>query len=163
MKIDLAKLNVDNKIYLDDDFIVDLEKYQNKEILDLKNMHVKGSITYNILDNLEVDLVISGIMVLRDSVTLEPIEKDLDVKIEEEYSLEEEIIAEYYEKEQNVLDIMAILWENIVLEVPISLTKTKNLEMSGEGWTLGEKVNNEKTIDPRLAKLEQLLDKGKES
>ena len=57
---------------------------------------------------------------------------------------------------------MAILWENIVLEVPISLTKTHDANLSGEGWQLGENKNNEDNIDPRLAKLAQILDERKE-
>lgn len=162
MEIDLSKLNVSDKIYLDEDFSVDLEKYQNKDILDLKNMHLTGTIAYNVLDNLEVDLEVKGVMVLQDSVTLEPIEQQLDIKIEEEYSLNDAYFKEYYEKEQNILDIMTILWENIVLEVPISLTRAENVQLSGEGWAMGAKNDNEKIIDPRLEKLTQLLDKGKE-
>lgn len=163
MEIDLTKLNVSDKIYLDEDFNVDLTKYHNRNIVDLKNMHVTGFLAYNMSDNLEVDLEVKGIMVLQDSVTLEPIDKEIDIKIEEEYSLNDEYFKEYYEKEQNILDIMTILWENIVLEVPISLTKTENVELSGEGWAMGAKINNDKMIDPRLEKLTQLLDKGKES
>ena len=37
---------------------------------------------------------------------------------------------------QNMLDIIELLWENIILEVPISLTKSPNLELKGDGWVL---------------------------
>ena len=57
---------------------------------------------------------------------------------------------------------MDILWQNIVLEVPISYS-TKNfadVKSSGEGWELVDE--NEKKIDPRLAPLLELLDKERE-
>jgi len=70
-------------------------------------------------------------------------------------------LQDYYKKEQNILDIMTILWENIVLEVPIRLTKTENMQLSGDGWSMGDnKIKDD--IDPRLAKLTELLREGKE-
>ena len=61
-----------------------------------------------------------------------------------------------------ILDISEILWENIVLEIPISITNvdSKNLRMQGEGWELKNNKSNE--IDPRLAKLTELYGEGKE-
>ena len=57
---------------------------------------------------------------------------------------------------------MAILWENIVLEIPISYTVSDSLETKeNDGWALvGE--NSEKEMDPRLAPLRELLDREKE-
>ena len=56
---------------------------------------------------------------------------------------------------------MPILWQNIVLEVPISITKEKDAHLSGEGWELKNEEDKE-TIDPRLAELSKLLEEGKE-
>ena len=127
----------------------------------VKEAYLKGYIYYNSAEILEINLNVEGIMVLRDSVTLEPIDYPFNIKINEEYSLNEEYFKEYYEKEQNILDIMAILWENIVLEVPMHLTNTKDAKLSGDGWSLGSNKNDEE-IDPRLAKLTELLDERKE-
>jgi len=162
MKIDLKKLYNNSKIDIDEDFIVDRNIYQNKDILDLQNMHVKGIIFYNTLDNLEFNLTITGELTLKDSVTLEHILYPVNIEINEEYSLEDKYFAEYYEKEQNILDIMTILWENIVLEVPIRLTKTENMQLSGDGWSMGNVENKNDNIDPRLARLAELLDERKE-
>lgn len=162
MKIDLKKLYNNSKIDIDEDFIVDRNIYQNKDILDLQNMHVKGIIFYNALDNLEFNLTITGELTLKDSVTLEHILYPVNIEINEEYSLEDKYFAEYYEKEQNILDIMTILWENIVLEVPMRLTTTNDYKASGDGWSIGEVENNKDNIDPRLARLAELLDEGKE-
>ncbi|MDE5539789.1 MAG: DUF177 domain-containing protein, partial [Bacilli bacterium] len=80
----------------------------------------------------------------------------------EEYSLDSEYFKEYYEKEQNILDIKRILWENIVLEVPMRITKNEDVKMSGDGWSLGGSENKNDNIDPRLEKLKMLLDEGEE-
>ena len=41
-------------------------------------------------------------------------------------------------------------------------TLTEDAHLSGEGWSLGENKNEDNNIDPRFAKLSELLDKGKE-
>ena len=69
-------------------------------------------------------------------------------------------IAEYFEKDKNTLDIMGILWENIVLEVPISISTSENTFQEGNGWELVEE--KKESIDPRLAPLRKLLDSEKE-
>ncbi len=159
MNINLVKLQRE-KEYLDTDINFDSNIYHNKEILALNNMHITGSISYDSMENLCLDLNLTGNMTLNDTVTLEEINYPLDIKIKEEYELNEEFLQVYCEKEQNILDIMPILWENIVLEVPMRLTKTQNAELKGEGWSLGgEKIEE---IDPRLEKLKELLDKREE-
>ena len=110
---------------------------------------------------LEINLELVGTMILSDSVTLDLIEYPFNIKINEEYSLNDPYFKEYYEKEQNILDIMAILWENIVLEVPMHLTNTEDAKLSGEGWSLGKQEETQE-IDPRLAKLMEVLDERKE-
>lgn len=161
MQIELNNLEINDKFEYDEDITFDKNIYQHDEIKDLKDTHLKGYIYYNTAEILEINLEVKGTMILSDSVTLEPIDYPFNVKINEEYSLNDGYFQEYYEKEQNILDIMAILWENIVLEVPMHLTNTKDAKLSGDGWSLGSnKDNNE--IDPRLAKLTELLDERKE-
>ena len=60
---------------------------------------------------------------------------------------------------KNILDIIPILWENIVLEVPIRLTTSDNVKLSGDGWSLNADDNDFDDIDPRLAKLKEVLDR----
>ena len=71
----------------------------------------------------------------------------------------EENSNEFYEKNKNILDINEFLWENIVLEVPISLTKKSGTNIKGNGWELNKK-SNEEEIDPRLAKLNEIFKGG---
>jgi uncharacterized metal-binding protein YceD (DUF177 family) len=91
---------------------------------------------------------------------LEPIDYPFSFEISEILSENDD---EKDQKELKTLDIMDILWQNIVLEVPISVRKNpvKQYSLEGEGWEL---VNEERPkLDPRLAPLLELLEKeGKE-
>lgn len=160
MQIDLTKLN--KPLEIDKEIEINLEEYQNHDIKDLKELHVLGTIYFTSSDLLKIDLTLTGEMFLKDSITLEDIIYPLNIKIEEEYDINEPYFKEYYEKEQNILDIMAILWENIVLEVPMRLTNSKDINLSGEGWSMGNSHEKEDNIDPRLADLAKLLDERKE-
>ena len=62
---------------------------------------------------------------------------------------------------QNSLDLEEVLWQNIVLEVPIRVTKTdKTNKTKGDGWELYDEFS--KKDDPRLECFRTLLDEGKE-
>lgn len=161
MELNLAELTNKSVTY-DNDFVINADTYKEVGIIDLKNLHVTGDISLNSVSMLAVNLIITGIMVIPDSVTTEPVDYPFTSKIEEEYDINDEFFLEYYQKEQNILDIMKILWENIVLEVPMRFTVTKDAHLSGDGWSLGEDKNKDDQIDPRLAKLAELLDNGKE-
>ena len=73
-------------------------------------------------------------MVLEDAITLEPINHHFKFKINDVISSLGEEINKSLEKSQNTLDINELLWENIVLEVPISVTNDKNVDLKGNGW-----------------------------
>lgn len=161
MELNLAELTNKSVTY-DNDFVINADTYKEVGIIDLKNLHVTGDISLNSVSMLAVNLTVTGIMVIPDSVTTEPVDYPFTSKIEEEYDINDEFFLEYYQKEQNILDIMKILWENIVLEVPMRFTVTKDAHLSGDGWSLGEDKNKDDQIDPRLAKLAELLDNGKE-
>jgi len=161
MELNLAELTNGSVTY-DNDFVINADTYKEVGILDLKNLHVTGDISLNSVSMLAVNLTVTGIMVIPDSVTTEPVDYPFTSKIEEEYDINDEFFLEYYQKEQNILDIMKILWENIVLEVPMRFTLAKDAHLSGDGWSLGEDKNKDDQIDPRLAKLAELLDNGKE-
>ena len=158
MELNLAELTNKSVTY-DNDFVINADTYKEVGIIDLKNLHVTGDISLNSVSMLAVNLTVTGIMVIPDSVTTEPVDYPFTSKIEEEYDINDENFLEYYQKEQNILDIMKILWENIVLEVPMRFTVTKDAHLSGDGWSLGEDKNKDDQIDPRLAKLSELLDR----
>lgn len=126
-------LNTLNKPYIiDQEINVPSSYYEKTDVKDLKNIYVKGKVFYNIADEVEVDLNVKGIIVINDAITLEKIEIPFDLDIKEVMN----DFAKNYKIKQNMLDIIELLWENIILEVPISLTKSPNLELKGDGWVL---------------------------
>ncbi len=160
MYIDLAK--VDEKGIVIDDTISFGEEYiKNTPIQKLENVKVKGRAYYSITNEIVFDCQVKGSFVLLDSLDLEPIDYPFDIEISEVLS---ENATEISKSEAKTLDIMDVLWQNIVLEVPIATHKesNKDISMSGEGWELV--TEERKTLDPRLAPLLELLDKkeGKE-
>ncbi len=158
MNIDLSK--VDEKGIVLDDVISFSEEYLKKsQIKKLDNVVVKGRVYYSVTNEVVLECNCNGKMVLLDALTGEEVFYPFNINISEILSEEDD------EKDQNelkTLDIVDILWQNIVLEVPISYS-TKSLDdinKSGEGWELVDE--NEKKIDPRLAPLLELLDKERE-
>ncbi len=157
--IELPKLPI-NGLDLPKTLIIPKNYYQNTDILSFKKIELEGKIFRNKEQDIWLVAEVKGIMVLPDSRTLMPIDVSFQFQVQEKIDESNEEIKEYYEKNKNTLDIIGILWENIVLEVPISVTKG-NLSMTeGQGWGLVEEKNE--IIDPRLAPLRQLLDKEKE-
>lgn len=134
MKIDLNKLNVYNVINVDEDIILDKELYQNTDVRDIKNLHIKGSISISLSDEIETDLEVSGIFILPCAITLEDVEYQFTTKIEEILGK----FNDFYDKFKNNLDICPIIWENIVSEVPMRVVKEGiNMEnLNGDGWEL---------------------------
>lgn len=134
MKIDLNKLNVYNKLEVDGYIKMDPKIYENTEIRDIKDLHIKGIISINISDEIVADLDVSGTFVLPCAITLEDVEYNFTTKIEEIWGK----FNDFYENVKNNLDICPIIWENIVSEVPMRVVKdgidTKNL--NGNGWEL---------------------------
>ena len=154
MKINLNLLPVN----LVQDIEFDSSYYKNTSIKRLDKFHVKGIIKYNLSDEIEIDLEVNGNMYLEDAITLEEVPYPVSLKISENLQEFGSGDAQYLEKDKNILDIIEFLWENIVLEVPISYTTSSGVLLKGSGWELnGEK---EEDIDPQLAKLKDLFKGG---
>ena len=117
-----------NNISIDEEFTIPKEDYANTEIIDLEKVKVEGNLTYPDVNDLLLDIECSGTMKLKDSVSLEPVLYPFSFKISEN-------VAEFLEKDQFTLDIISILWENIVLEIPIRYSEvTDYKDLAGDGW-----------------------------
>ena len=130
INLDEIFTNIKDAIILDEDVTFDNEKYQLPEIKDLKSIHLKGQIELD--ENEEVILtgVLSGTMTVLDSISLDEVDYDFETELEENL---EEII----ENDKNSIDIIDVLWQNIVLEVPLRYTEvTDYSKYSGDGWRL---------------------------
>lgn len=139
---DLLDGNI-NDITIDEEFTIPKEAYTNTEIIDLSKIKVVGNIIYPSVDDLLLDVECSGIMKLTDSVSLEPVNYPFSFKIAEN-------VSEKLEKDQFTLDIISILWENIVLEIPIRYSEVTNYnKYKGDGWrVISEEEKKENTNNP---------------
>jgi uncharacterized metal-binding protein YceD (DUF177 family) len=134
MYIDLAKID-EKGIVIDDTVSFDESYIKKTPIKKLDNIKVKGRAYYSITNEIVFECDVTGVMVLEDSLTLEPVDYPIDIHINEVLG---ENTEENVKNESKTLDIIDILWQNIVLEVPISLrvNPEKDYDMKGEGWEL---------------------------
>lgn len=151
MNIDITRLKhgILEYIPIDEDLDVSKIELENTGILSLKKVNLFGTITKDNLDNYLLDLKISGVMVLPCSITLKPVDYSFNTEITGNIEEMLEEMNETSKKSENTIDIFPIIWENILMEIPIKVTSldidTKNL--SGDGWRLvaddeGLKVSN---------------------
>ncbi len=154
MKIDLTKIPSEG-IELEEIISFEKELFSHPDLEAINNVKLTGRIYYDSAEELVIDLILSGEMILKDAIDLSPISYPFLIKINERY-------ATSLENSDNSLDIMSILWQNIVLEIPIRIVKpeNENISLQGEGWELANE--DTKKIDSRLAPLLDLLEKGKE-
>jgi uncharacterized metal-binding protein YceD (DUF177 family) len=157
MNINLDSLGVNKEIRID----LDVNKDDNldKRILDLKDSKVLGRIYLNSLNDIVLECTFSGTMYIEDAITLESVPYPFSIDIEENIEELQENYEDCYDNSQNTLDLISILWQNIVLEVPISYTLDKDANLKGDGWELVREDKKTKEIDPRLKKLEELLER----
>ncbi len=132
MNIDLSRLRsgIEKEIFVDDSMVIDKKYYENSEVLDIKNLSVAGRIYLNYENQVAYEFSIKGDILLEDSISLEEISYPIDIEIDD-------VLEENDKNLQNTLDLMEILWENIVLEVPLKYSKVEDLsQYKGEGWKI---------------------------
>ncbi len=144
MDIDLSALysKTVDKIEVDTNISFSKEELENTKIKKLDNISIKGYIYIDTNDSLKADLDFAGVMVLEDDISLEDVEYPFSGKITE-------ISEENSKSFENILDLKEILWENIVLEIPLKFTKVENLEeFNGDGWKLVSENELSKNNNP---------------
>lgn len=131
MRIDLRRLYGLKKLEVNEDVNIPDDYYTKMGVRDIKNLHVDGLITINYENNIELNLNINGKFIMPCEVTGEDVECPFNTNIEEEIE-ENSLNDEFY------LDLLDILWENIVLEIPFKVVKegAELKDLRGEGWEL---------------------------
>ncbi len=155
---DISKLKneTEQKLEINETIEFPLEKLKGTEIQKLENIKVNGEITRIESSTYHITLNITGNMVLLCARSLEKVDYPLNIFVDENVSEEVEE-GEIQVIFQNSLDIFGIVWENIVLEVPLRVVKEDASFISeGECWSL--KDENEKTFSSPLSELKDLLD-----
>lgn len=146
MKIDLQQLNYKKEIIIDEYFDF---KQTYSSIKKINNAHFDGKIYIDTSEQTKIEGTLKADLILYDSVDLSDFEQKIEVNIEQILNLNEK-----------TLDINEILWENIVLEVPIRSTRHEINSMSGEGWEIKSEDSMDNYINPELAKLQELFKGG---
>lgn len=131
MKIDLRKLYALNKLSIDEEVIIPEEYYKNAGVRSLSKVKVNGDVTVNYEENIELHLNVSGEFIIPCAVTLDDVIVPFNTFIEEEID-QNKLNDEFF------LDLLDVLWENIVLEIPVRVVKegVKSEDLHGEGWEL---------------------------
>ena len=162
MIIDLTRLNneIDEYIEIEKTVEYDNEYAQNTELIDLKNTMVKGTVYKDSIDHIILDVVLEGTMVLPCAITLKPVDYNFKCMISGNIEELYEEIAKNDKKYENCIDILPIIWENILMEMPMKVVSDdlSDAKTEGDGWKLiTEKENT--YINPELLKLKDLLKK----
>lgn len=138
----------------------------NNDIRRIGSVHVFGQCVLQ-GEQLVFSFTIKGEMILPCARTLVDVPYPFEMKAEEVFTLseyygEEEAENEIHPIDGEVLDFKPYIKENILLEIPFRVFSNdeeaiKNAPVSGEGWDFISEESKEKSVDPRLKKLESLF------
>ena len=121
---------VKESIEINETYTIDKEKFANTSILDLTEIKTEGKIEKENDDYCTIKLSVSGKMKINDSITIEEVWYPFSFEIDEN-------LNEFIENDENSLDIIEILWQNIVLEVTLRYTTIEDYSSyQGDGWKL---------------------------
>lgn len=130
MIIELDELLCRNKefISIDEEILFNSEYLSDSDIKSLKEVHFTGQIKEDSDTTVNLRGTLSGVMIIEDSISLDDVNYEFSCEIEEN-------IDEFLENNQNTIDILPILWQNIVLEIPLKYTEVEDLsKYQGDGW-----------------------------
>ena len=136
MKIDLNLINRLGKEEYNEDLNVSLFDLSNTDIIRLDYVHFEGVSSIDYVEDLILNGTLVGQMVLPCSITLDEVEYPFEIEIEENLGNFDEILK----KNKNSLEILSVLCENIVLEIPMKVVK-KGIDIAnikGNGWELSD-------------------------
>lgn len=152
--------NIENVIEIDNSLTFPQTDLDNVGIRRLEEAKVKGFII-KIYEEYELNLEITGNMILPCSISLVDVLYPIKINIHENIDENEE----YFKIIDNSLDIMPIVWQNIVVEIPMKVISpdVDHTLLKGDGWKLSNEEDKENELDPRLDKLRDLLDNRKEN
>ena len=138
--LDITKLQNRRADKLEYSDVITLDKsiYENTDIRDLSPVDVKIDIRRVTDSSYKMDLEIKGVMTLPCSITLKDVKYPFDIKNEIKLSNDDELDEDYVRITQNSIDIIPIIWQNILLEIPLRVVSEdiSDSVTSGDGWKL---------------------------
>ena len=140
MLLDLTRLQsrISDELEYHNSIILDEALYKDTDIRRLSPIDVDITIARSSDSSYNMDLRIKGTMVLPCSLTLKDVNYPFDIKTEVKVSNDDENYDEYVKINQNNIDIIPIIWQNILLEIPLRVESEDVCDsiVSGEGWKL---------------------------
>lgn len=140
MLLDLTRLQsrISDELEYHNSIILDEMLYKDTDIRRLSPIDVEITIVRSSDSSYNMDLRIKGTMVLPCSLTLKDVHYPFDIKTEVKVSNDDENYDEYVKINQNNIDIIPIIWQNILLEIPLRVESedVSDSIVSGEGWKL---------------------------
>ena len=157
MNIDITRL----KSGLDEYALIDLnskiskENLENTSLLDLNDLNINGYIN-QVFDKFHINVKISGVMVLPCSVSLKPTNYPFNIEIDEDL---DEKLQENLKNTENTIDIFPIIWENILMEIPLKVVNEdlSDVVTEGNGWKFI--TSEEEKTNKAFEDLKELLKK----
>ena len=162
MPINLTNLitGLKDEIKINCEVEIPKEYLSNTEIKDLSKVSAEGYIISHDNNNFELNLNIKCTLVLVCSISLKDVNYDIDIHISEIIGENSEILEENNKIINNTIDLIPIIWQNILLEVPLKVVSpdVDNKNIYGDGWRfITEEEDKNMDIDPRLEKLKEYL------
>ena len=156
MNIDLTRLRsgVDKSIPIDISYSFDHETLGN-DIKSLDDVKITGEIYRNSIDDYILSLRIKGTAILTCAITLKDVPYDFEVNLDDSIINLFDEIGVKVENINNTIDILPIVWENILMEIPTYVVSpgASSTELVGDGWSL----NKKKEENSALSKLKDLF------
>jgi uncharacterized protein len=160
-----------NKDFIIDEIVrVDEIKQVDPTIREVSPMHITGR---GDIDSTKVTfhLKIEGYLILPCSRTLVDVKLPINVETTETFLLQGSVYEteeEAYQVKKDVVDVMPIIQEILLLEVPMQVfcedvNHEEAAPQSGKDWEVVHEKDQSKRIDPRLAGLAKFFDENNSS
>ena len=147
MNISLIKLfsGVTDRIDINEEITIP-EEYYTYDIKSISPVKLDGYLYLDELDNLSINLNVKCDLTLKSSISLNDVVFPININIDElDFDDENKKIT-------NSIDLIPIIWQNILIEIPIRVTDSSNDE------DISDKYIKKEEIDERLSKLKDFLD-----
>ena len=158
MQYDLTRLNnnIDKFIPINTTYSFSEEELKGTDLLKLDNVNINGEILKNSLGNIELNVTVEGVMVIPCAITLKPVNYPFSIDIDGEIN---ELMEDFSTNFKNSIDILPIIWENILMEIPMRVVSPdlneSDYNQQGDGWRF---TTNEEENKSPLSELMDYID-----
>ena len=157
MIVDLTRLfsRIEKEVVVNENY--SFTELEGTGVTSIDNVSISGVINLNALNEPYVSLDVEGVMIIPCAITLKPVEYPFSIKIEGDLEEIAEESPEKYINSKNSLDILPIIWENILMEIPMRVVSegADDITLEGDGWKFI--TGDEKVENSELSKLKDLL------